>query len=187
MDDAENHFARSFVNAVARAFDVGASASQTRLALVPFNADVQQSSSFSVARATSAADFAQHVRTFPFTRVICPTCTNTAAAIASATSIIQAGPVVGGRTPKTVALILTDGDPNNKGDCGGNQTPLACTRTKFTALKAVAQTTIYVRIGNDASKTLFNKQETSRIDATFSTLAQKVQAVLDKICDETNR
>ena len=60
---------------------------------------------------------------------------------------------------------------------------LACTRTKFAALKAVAQTTIYVRIGNDASKTLFNKQETSRIDATFSTLVKKVEAVLDKMCN----
>lgn len=182
MDNTENSFARSFVNAVARAFDVGASASQTRLALVPFNVDVQQSSSFSDPRATSAADFAQHVSTFPFTRARCPTCTNTAAAIATATSIIQNAPVVGGRTPKTVALILTDGNPNNKGDCG-NQTPLACTRTKFTALKAVAQTTIFVRLGTDVIKTLFSNQETSRIDASFSTLAKKVEAVLDTMCN----
>ena len=70
----------------------------------------------------------------------------------------------------------------NKADCG-NQNPLACTRTKFAALKAVAQTTIFVRIGNDVSKTLFNKKETGRIDATFSTLAQKVATMLDKICN----
>ena len=114
MDDTENAKARSFVGAVAQAFDVGAGNSQTRLALVPFNADVQQSSSFSDSRATSAIDFGYHVITFPFTRQICPTCTNTAAAIASATSIIEAGPVVEGRTAKTVALILTDGDPTTR-------------------------------------------------------------------------
>jgi hypothetical protein len=66
---------------------------------------------------------------------------------------------------------------------------LACTRTKFAALKAVAQTTIFVRIGNSASKALFNYQETARVDASFTTLAQKVQAVLDKTnkTNKTNR
>ena len=46
----------------------------------------------------------------------------------------------------------------------------------------MAQTTIFVRIGNDVSKTLFNNKETARIDATFITLPQKVEIVLEKIC-----
>jgi hypothetical protein len=42
----------------------------------------------------------------------------------------------GGRDVREV-LVPTDGELNNKADCGGNQTPLACTRTKFAALKAL--------------------------------------------------
>jgi hypothetical protein len=65
----------------------------------------------------------------------------------------------------------------------GNATPLTCTRAKFEAIKAIADTTIFVRIGNGVSKALFNHQETARIDATFSTLARKVEGVLDALCD----
>ena len=182
MSKNDNMIARSFINAMVRAFDIGLDNTQSRVALVPFNAVVRQSSSFSDARATSAAEFVQYVNSFQFTRTSCPTCTNTAAAIASATSIIQARPVVEGRGMKTVAIFTTDGDPNNKAECE-NKTPLACTRTKFATLKDLVNTTIFVRIGNKASKTLFNNEESARIDTTFSNLAMKVETVLDSVCD----
>jgi hypothetical protein len=210
---ANDGLQRAAIKTFVQQFKLGTGPFESRAAYTTFSKKLGSKADFTAASATSQAAFGKLVDKWAGNVALAMQGTNTGPALYSTytawTKWNVAQMSVRVRFPTKVAIILTDGMPNNVEGCGEaglipknwkatsvrdkELKALECTRNAFVKLRTAAGQVIFVNMGDKSKKasishtssvkSLFENKQDFYIEGTYATLGAVFKQISERMCE----